>query len=168
MDSINQILNMNLATIISVIFLIVVGITELIKLKSSTGIKTKNDIEKTEINNRVEKLEGHDKARYEKLSEISNVLSQVQKTVSDTNEKMKELPIIKESVDENRKLQDAYTVVTGRSTLYRLHKEFMTQEYVDESGLKTFIEMGKVYEAAGGDDIFHNKLYPEVMSLPVK
>ena len=37
-----------------------------------------------------------------------------------------------------------------------------------QSGLKTFIELGKIYEAAGGDDIYHDKLYPEIMKLQIK
>lgn len=35
-------------------------------------------------------------------------------------------------------------------------------------GLKTFRELGKVYESAGGDDIYHEKLQPEVLALDIK
>ena len=35
-------------------------------------------------------------------------------------------------------------------------------------GLKTFRELGNVYEAAGGDDIYHEKLQPEVLALDIK
>ena len=52
--------------------------------------------------------------------------------------------------------------------MYELHEKFVTKGYIDKSGLKTFIELGKIYEAAGGDDIYHDKLYPEVMALPIK
>ena len=60
------------------------------------------------------------------------------------------------------------TIVTLRTTLWQLHKGFMDQGYVTPDGLKTFTELGKVYEDAGGDDIYHDKLVPEVMSLEIR
>ena len=43
----------------------------------------------------------------------------------------------------------------------------MERGSVDKSGLKTFLELGKIYEDAGGDDVYHDKLKPEVMNLPI-
>ena len=60
------------------------------------------------------------------------------------------------------------TIATLRTTLWQLHKSFMDQGYVTPDGLKTFTELGKVYEDAGGDDIYHDKLVPEVMSLEIR
>lgn len=37
-----------------------------------------------------------------------------------------------------------------------------------EYGLKTFLEMGKLYEDAGGNDIYHSKLLPEITALEIK
>lgn len=64
--------------------------------------------------------------------------------------------------------EDKRTVAILRSTLYKFHSEFMSHGYVTSDGLKTFIECGEVYEEAGGNDIYHDKLKPEVMSLPIK
>ena len=63
--------------------------------------------------------------------------------------------------------QNKSTVAILRSSLWRLHKEFITQGYVTPDGLKTFMEMGKTYEAAGGNDIYHEKLLPEVEELDI-
>ena len=60
------------------------------------------------------------------------------------------------------------TIATLRTTLWKLHKGFMDQGYVTPDGLKTFTELGNVYEDAGGDDIYHDKLVPEVMSLEIR
>ena len=60
------------------------------------------------------------------------------------------------------------TIATLRTTLWQLHKGFMDQGYVTPDGLKTFTELGKAYEDAGGDDIYHDKLVPEVMSLEIR
>ena len=54
-----------------------------------------------------------------------------------------------------------------RNQLYDLHSKFVERGYVDKSGLKTFLELGKIYEDAGGDDIYHDKLKPEIMNLPI-
>lgn len=63
---------------------------------------------------------------------------------------------------------DKKTIATLRTTLWQLHKGFMEQGFVTPDGLKTFTELGKVYEEAGGDDIYHDKLVPEVMSLEIR
>ena len=63
--------------------------------------------------------------------------------------------------------QNDSTVAMLRSSLWRLHKDFVTQGFVTPDGLKTFIEMGKTYEHAGGDDIYHEKLLPEVEALDI-
>lgn len=60
------------------------------------------------------------------------------------------------------------TIASLRTTLWRLHREFTSQGYVTPDGLKTFRELGKVYESAGGDDIYHEKLQPEVLALDIK
>ena len=60
------------------------------------------------------------------------------------------------------------TIATFRTTLWQLHKEFVEQGYITPDGLKTFKEMGKVYEEAGGDDIYHDKLEPEVLALEIR
>ena len=110
--------------------------------------------------------------------------------IIDTANKLQELKDqravdVEQSINHDKKLQesvgsvicllekhieseDKRTVAILRSTLYKFHSEFMSQGYVTSDGLKTFDECGRVYEEAGGNDIFHDKLKPEVMSLPIK
>lgn len=64
--------------------------------------------------------------------------------------------------------QNDRTVASFRSSLWRMHKDFINQGYVTPDGLKTFIEMGKLYEQSGGNDIYHEKLLPEVESLEIR
>lgn len=49
-----------------------------------------------------------------------------------------------------------------------LYRDFMAQGYITPDGLKTFLEMGKLYEKAGGNDIYHEKLLPDIESLEVR
>lgn len=64
--------------------------------------------------------------------------------------------------------QDECTVAAFRSSLWRMHRDFMAQGYITPDGLKTFLEMGKLYEKAGGNDIYHEKLLPDIESLEVR
>lgn len=75
---------------------------------------------------------------------------------------------ITEMMQKHMESDDKRTVATFRSTLYRMHSDFTARGYVTREGLKTFVECGNEYEDAGGDDVYHDKLKPEVMALPVK
>ena len=75
---------------------------------------------------------------------------------------------IKNLLESHIQRDNERTISSFRSTLYRLHMEFTKQKYVTPEGLKTFKEIGKVYVEAGGDDIYHDKLEPEVLKLPIK
>lgn len=121
--------------------------------KSSKDKTIENHIIESEkrfaaMEERLDKIVNHSIASDEKLQ------NSIDELLSEFNSHMK--------TDAKR------TIANSRYTLSELHKEFMKQEYVTESGLKTFTEIGKVYEEAGGNDIYHNKLRPEVMSLPVQ
>lgn len=64
--------------------------------------------------------------------------------------------------------QNEATVAMLRSSLWKYHKDFTAQGFVTPDGLKTFREMGRVYEQAGGDDIYHEKLLPEIEELDIR
>lgn len=74
------------------------------------------------------------------------------------------LSLLKEHIEADNKR----TRATFRSSLYRMHSDFTSQGFITREGLKTFLECGKAYEEAGGDDIYHDKLKPEVMDLEIK
>ena len=75
---------------------------------------------------------------------------------------------ITQMLEEYIQKDNKRTIASLRTTLWRLHKEFVAQGYVTPDGLKTFSELGKVYEAAGGNDVYHEKLQPEVLALDIK
>lgn len=64
--------------------------------------------------------------------------------------------------------QNDRTVASFRSSLWRMHKDFTSQGYITPDGLKTFLEMGKIYEKAGGNDIYHEILLPDIEKLEIK
>lgn len=79
-----------------------------------------------------------------------------------------QIRLVDDKVGEQCKTEARRTIATFRSSLYRMHSDFTGQGYITREGLKTFIECGKEYTDAGGDDIYHAKLYPEIMALPIK
>lgn len=118
--------------------------------KNKLHLKTIIDEDKENVENRILTLEKHDNWQYQEISKMSKGIEDIKYQLSE-----------KERTDKER------TVATLRNQLYGLHTKFSERGYVDNSGLKTFTELGKIYEAAGGDDIYHEKLKPEVLALPI-
>lgn len=114
-----------------------------------------------EIDDRQNSLYKKQKGYHEQSIQIRNELKDNQVHLSD---QISDLSVMMQNfiTDQNNK-----TVASFRSSLWRMHKDFTNQGYVTPDGLKTFIEMGKLYEASGGDDIYHEKLLPEVEALDI-
>ena len=154
MGAIEYATQINYILVILGFFAILFAIKEIIEIfsyfKKKFRIKTGADEDKETLEERIATLEKHDKWQYNEISKIS-------KGIDDIKDQLKE-----------RDIKDkAKTVATLRNQLYDLHNKFMERGYVDKSGLKTFLELGKIYEDAGGDDIYHDKLKPEIMNLPI-
>ena len=120
-------------------------------IKTKFRIKTGVDQDKETIEDRISTLEKHDKWQYNEISKISKGIDE-----------------IKERMDNKEFNDKARIIATLRTQLYDLQNKFIDQGYVDQSGLKTFLDLGKIYETAGGNDIYHDKLKPEVLALPIK
>lgn len=121
------------------------------------------------------KKKRHEKENYETLMSVTESIKSLQEERIEDLKKMDErnveikndLADVLNLLKRHIKIDDERTVATFRSTLYRMHSDFMAQGFITQEGLKTFVECGKAYEAAGGDDIYHDKLKPEVMSLVI-
>lgn len=155
MGAIENLTQINYLIVILGIFAILFAGKEIIEIityfKKKFRVKTGVDQDKESLENRIKTLEKHDNWQYGEIIKIS-------KGIDDIKLSLKE----KEECDNKR------TVATLRNQLYDLHNKFTKQGYIDKSGLKTFTELGKIYEAAGGDDIYHDKLKPEVINLPIR
>ena len=116
---------------------------------------------KKELDNREDELYKKQKGYHEQSIQIRNDLKKNQEglinQISDLSQMMSSF------IDT----QNDRTVASFRSSLWRMHKDFTSQGYVTPDGLKTFMEMGKLYEASGGNDVYHEKLLPEVESLEI-
>lgn len=155
MGAIERLVDIDYVLVILGFFAVLFAAKEIIEIfgyfKKKFRIKTGNEEDKETFENRIKTLEKHDNWQYQEILKISNGIDDIKDNLT------------------KREIKDkAKTVATLRGQLYGLHEKFVTKGYIDKSGLKTFIELGKIYEAAGGDDIYHDKLYPEVMALPIK
>lgn len=159
--------------------LLTLGKIAINKLSEIWGIETKANLYKKAQEERIAELEKAVKDLNEELDDKQNSLYKKQKgyheqSIQIRNElkdnqvhlsdQISDLSVMMQNfiTDQNNK-----TVASFRSSLWRMHKDFTNQGYVTPDGLKTFIEMGKLYEASGGDDIYHEKLLPEVEALDI-
>jgi uncharacterized coiled-coil protein SlyX len=141
---------------------ILIGIKYILELadwfKNKFGIKTKIDTKQEMLNDRFTKieerlttLESHDNWQYKEIGKISQGIDEIKDIITNNN-------------DEHKKSM----VAMLRYQLYTMHDEHMTRGYIDREGLKTFLELGDLYESCGGNDIYHEKLKPEIINLTIK
>lgn len=110
-----------------------------------------------------------ERERKEEIAEINARLEEIQKRQEAQDQKsINAESRLDGKVDEISSLLNSLTVASMRSTLWRIHSESTDKGFITPEGLKTFTECGKLYESAGGDDIYHEKLHPDVMSLPIQ
>lgn len=154
MDAIENLFSLDYPSIIMGFFIIILGVDKIIfllaKVKKALRIKFGFEEDKKTIEDRITILEKHDNWQYNEISKISKGIDE-----------------IKSSLAQKEIKDKAKTVATLRTQLYDLHNKFVERRYIDKSGLKTFTELGSIYESAGGDDIYHDKLKPEVLALPI-
>jgi len=155
MNNINLLQTVDFTTVILGVFLILFATKEVLEIlgyfKGKFHIKTVIDEEKDNIKTRIAILEEHDKLQYNTLKEVVAGIEDIKNSLRIKEEKEREKD-----------------VVVLRVQLYGLYKTFVTRGYVDKSGLQTYISLGKIYEEAGGNGIFTQKMKPEVLALPIR
>lgn len=164
---------------IYVVVLLTLGKVGINKLIEIWGIETKSSLYKKAQEERIETLEQAVKDLTEELDNRDDKLYQKQKgyheqSIQIRNELKKNQEGLSTQISDLSQMMSSFidtqndrTVASFRSSLWRMHKDFTNQGYVTPDGLKTFMEMGKLYEASGGNDVYHEKLLPEVESLEI-
>ena len=170
--------------------LIVAAITGWKKFLSTVGLKSVKSIQFQEIQDQIANLqkEIYDLKKYDsnqdelvdqKIMDYYNKLYSKQKTYHQQSVDIRNQFIDNQDDLKNRiiSLTDMFTnyvsadkdktVAMLRSTLWKMHKDFVEQGFTTPDGLKTFNELGKIYELNGGNDVYHEKLKPEVDALEI-
>jgi len=92
---------------------------------------------------------------------------QIDQLIASTNQTLGDVKEIRKLL-ENHIIEDKGNfVASARSTLYRLHEEYIRQKCVTPEQLRVFNDLCARYTKCGGNDIVHDKLAPEVMKLPI-
>lgn len=183
-DILEQIGSFGLVNVLICFFLIILaivgGTTAIKKVLEAFGLVTIRTLKDREIEKRFAKLES-------KIEEVNDKIKATQDEFFGAQEKYHEESIqirsrISQQQDDLRltmgsltdvlnafiQRENAVTVASFRTQLWRLHRDFKAQGFVTPDGLKTFTEMARVYEDGGGNDILHDKLLPEVRALPIR
>ena len=169
-----------LVAIALVILLVPMAIEGWNRLLKSLGLVKKKSLQEAQREKEIEEIYkkiGHvqddivgKQAEYHEQS--IKIRDGLAKDQAELREKQKEIQenvkLMSDILQDYIRKDNKKTIATLRTTLWQLHKGFVDQGYVTPDGLKTFTELGKVYEDAGGDDIYHDKLVPEVMSLEIR
>lgn len=121
---------------------------------------------------RIEKYFGFETKHTRKKREEHDILMSTVKKVDVLEAKddaiQKDINDVLDLLREHIKTDKNNTRATFRSSLYRMHSDFTSRGFITKEGLKTFLECGTAYELADGDDIYHDKLKPEIMKLPIR
>lgn len=180
MKNIHEIGELNvLISIISVVALIVLVITGIQKFMDVLGLETKGSLKRKAQEERISELESRIKLLNKELDKREDNLYDKQKSYHEQSIKIrddlkknqehlsKQITDFSDMMKDYISVQNDRTIASFRSSLWRMHRDFTSQGYVTADGLKTFLEMGKLYEDAGGNDVYHSKLLPEVTSLEI-
>lgn len=162
-----------------IICVIVTAVSGYKKLLSTLGLRSEKSIQEAQLKDNMNSMQKQIDDLNKKVNDYQTSIIKKQEeyhqqsiTIRDNLNRNQmdlktDIQTLKDMLQEFIKEQNQSTVAILRSSLWRLHKEFVTQGFITPDGLKTFMEMGKVYESAGGDDIYHEKLLPEIEELSI-
>lgn len=92
---------------------------------------------------------------------------QIDKLVTQSNQTHNDVKEIRKLLEDHISEDKGNFVASARTSLYRLHEEYMHQKCVTPEQLRVFNDLCSRYTKCGGNDIVHEKLAPEVMALPI-
>ena len=139
------------------------------KLLDTLGLETKASLQKKALEKKLsdmeQKIADFEQSQHNYHDQSINIRDDLRTNQNTLSTQLTDLTTLMQNFITN---QDECTVASFRSSLWRMHRDFMAQGYITPDGLKTFLEMGKLYEKAGGNDIYHEKLLPDIESLEVR
>lgn len=121
------------------------------RLNGYYNVRNEAESKDEEIENRVKVLEKHDTWQFNKLNEIG--------------EELKQAIILIKEVQSN---QAKNTIDTYKGSIFRIYHDAMKNGFISQTELDRFIEIVHIYKNAGGDGVVDEKIYPEVLALPIK
>ena len=107
--------------------------------------------EKETIEKRIEKIEEENCQQFLKLEELSDMTKETIQLLEDI-----------------KKQQQSSVIETNKGIIFRIYLDNMKQGHISQTELDRFINVCQIYKEAGGDGIVDEKIYPEVLKLPIE
>jgi len=124
-------------------------------------VKNKEEEHDDDIQQRLAVLEKHDKWQYGQLEELKTQLTSLTQLVKENHTDIHNQLT---ALDKNNK---EIAVASLRDTINRIHRYAMSKGCVSHQDLLTFTEAVRIYRESGGNGMVDEKLYPEVIALPI-
>lgn len=139
------------------------------KLLDALGLETKASLRQKAMDEKIarleDKLKDFEQSQHDYHAQSITIRDDLKTNQANLSNQISDLSIMMQNFIVN---ENECTVASFRSALWRMHRDFMSQGYITPDGLKTFLEMGKLYEKAGGNDIYHERLLPDIEALEIK
>ena len=117
------------------------------KLLDTLGLETKASLQKKALEKKLsdmeQKIADFEQSQHNYHDQSINIRDDLRTNQNTLSTQLTDLTTLMQNFITN---QDECTVASFRSSLWRMHRDFMAQGYITPDGLKTFLEMGKLYE----------------------
>ena len=123
----------------------------------------KNKIENHEenVDKRISLLEKHDGWQYNQLNDLKLQVSEISDLIKSNHKDIHDHLVEIDSCNKE------VAVASLRNVINTIHRTAILHKYISHQDLFTFTEAVRIYREAGGDGMVDEKLYPEVMALPI-
>lgn len=121
------------------------------RLNGYYKIKNNAETKEEQIDKRITRLQQHDKWQYDKLNELSGQI----KTVITIVEKIQQ--------SQTQLIKQKY-----KTSIFKIYKQSTQKKYITQNDLARFVDLVKQYQEIGGNGVVDEKIYPEIMDLPIK
>lgn len=135
------------------------------KLLDALGLETKASLQKKALEKKLsdmeQKIADFEQSQHNYHDQSINIRDDLRTNQNTLSTQLTDLTTLMQNFITN---QDECTVASFRSSLWRMHRDFMAQGYITPDGLKTFLEMGKLYERPA-EMIFIMRNYFQILNL---
>lgn len=123
--------------------------------------KNKAENREENIDSRISLLETHDDKHYNQLKDLKQQMSELSCLIKQNHQD------IHDQLVEIDNCNKEIAVASLRDVINRIHRSAMSHKFISHQDLLTFTEAVRIYRSAGGNGMVDEKLYPEVMALPI-
>ena len=162
LNIIQQLLKPNIEVILSEVFLIAIAYISIRKITDELIARSGYETQSMKQAGKLDQLsQNFAEMKEQQQEDIKNSIEN-DRHIAESIEKLTVM------LEDHIETDNQRTIVSLRSTIWRIYEEVIIRGYTTSDELKVFEECITVYTAAGGNDIVHDKFRPEVLKLPIR